>query len=71
MDNTSLLGTWIRRFLLEHLVAERNLAGDRILPRAGFDLAKPPFREGNPGAKSSVFSGTVTNPGIEKSAGKR
>ena len=26
MDNTSLLGTWIRRFLLEHLVAERNLA---------------------------------------------
>ena len=26
MDNTTLLGTWIRRFLLEHLVAERNLA---------------------------------------------
>jgi hypothetical protein len=26
VDNTSLLGTWIRRFLLEHLVAERNLA---------------------------------------------
>jgi integrase/recombinase XerD len=26
MDNAALLGTWIRRFLLEHLVAERNLA---------------------------------------------
>jgi len=26
VNNTSLLGTWIRRFLLEHLVAERNLA---------------------------------------------
>ena len=26
MDNTTLLGTWIRRFLLEHLLAERNLA---------------------------------------------
>jgi len=26
VDNTTLLGTWIRRFLLEHLVAERNLA---------------------------------------------
>jgi integrase/recombinase XerD len=26
MHNTSLLGPWIRRFLMEHLVAERNLA---------------------------------------------
>ena len=26
MKNDSLLGPWIRRFLLEHLVAERNLA---------------------------------------------
>ena len=26
MTNSILLGTWIRRFLLEHLVAERNLA---------------------------------------------
>jgi len=26
VDNATLLGTWIRRFLLEHLVAERNLA---------------------------------------------
>ena len=26
MDKTMLLGTWIRRFLLEHLIAERNLA---------------------------------------------
>src|SRR5271167_4178233 len=26
VDNAPLLGTWIRRFLLEHLVAERNLA---------------------------------------------
>jgi integrase/recombinase XerD len=26
VNNTALLGTWIRRFLLEHLVAERNLA---------------------------------------------
>lgn len=26
MTNSTLLGTWIRRFLLEHLVAERNLA---------------------------------------------
>lgn len=26
MDKATLLGTWIRRFLLEHLVAERNLA---------------------------------------------
>ena len=28
MDNAPLLGTWIRRFLLEHLVAERNLASN-------------------------------------------
>jgi site-specific recombinase XerD len=26
VDKAMLLGTWIRRFLLEHLVAERNLA---------------------------------------------
>ena len=26
MRNTSLLGPWVRRFLLEHLVSERNLA---------------------------------------------
>jgi site-specific recombinase XerD len=26
MTNTSLLGPWVRRFLLEHLVSERNLA---------------------------------------------
>ena len=26
MKNDSLLGLWIRRFLLEHLVAERNLS---------------------------------------------
>jgi integrase/recombinase XerD len=26
MSDTSLLGTWVRRFLLEHLVGERNLA---------------------------------------------
>ena len=26
VDKAILLGTWIRRFLLEHLVAERNLA---------------------------------------------
>jgi len=26
MKNTSLLGAWIRRFLLEHMVSERNLA---------------------------------------------
>src|SRR4030042_92760 len=26
MNNNSLLGTWIRRFLLEYLVSERNLA---------------------------------------------
>src|SRR5215472_13763559 len=26
MDKATLLGTWIRRFLLEHLVGERNLA---------------------------------------------
>ena len=26
MNNRTLLGPWIRRFLLEHLVAERNLA---------------------------------------------
>jgi len=26
MKNDSLLGPWIRRFLLEHLVAERNLS---------------------------------------------
>ena len=24
--NTDLLGTWVRRFLLEHIVSERNLA---------------------------------------------
>ncbi|WP_223306910.1 MULTISPECIES: hypothetical protein [Acidithiobacillus] len=26
MINSTLLGPWVRRFLLEHLVAERNLA---------------------------------------------
>lgn len=26
MSNTNLIGTWIRRFLMEHLVGERNLA---------------------------------------------
>jgi integrase/recombinase XerD len=26
MNNSSLLGPWIRRFLIEHLVGERNLA---------------------------------------------
>ena len=26
MRETTLLGPWIRRFLLEHLVSERNLA---------------------------------------------
>jgi site-specific recombinase XerD len=26
MTNTDLLGPWLRRFLLEHLVTERNLA---------------------------------------------
>jgi len=26
MRDKSLIGPWIRRFLLEHLVAERNLA---------------------------------------------
>lgn len=26
MDNETLLGPWVRRFLLEHLAAERNLA---------------------------------------------
>jgi integrase/recombinase XerD len=26
MHNNNLIGPWIRRFLLEHLVAERNLA---------------------------------------------
>ena len=26
MINRSLIGPWIRRFLLEHLIAERNLA---------------------------------------------
>jgi site-specific recombinase XerD len=26
MRNITLMGLWVRRFLLEHLVAERNLA---------------------------------------------
>jgi len=26
MTNTSKFGSWVRRFLLEHLVSERNLA---------------------------------------------
>jgi integrase/recombinase XerD len=26
MGNTSMLGTWVRRFLMEHMVSERNLA---------------------------------------------
>jgi integrase/recombinase XerD len=26
MRNRTLIGGWVRRFLLEHLVAERNLA---------------------------------------------
>ena len=26
MDDTTLLGPWVRRFLLEHLIGERNLS---------------------------------------------
>ena len=26
MRNTSMLGPWVRRFLMEHMVSERNLA---------------------------------------------
>jgi integrase/recombinase XerD len=26
MNDKTLLGSWVRRFLLEHLIAERNLA---------------------------------------------
>jgi integrase/recombinase XerD len=26
MNDTQLIGPWVRRFLLEHLVAERNLS---------------------------------------------
>ena len=29
MTNTALLGPWVRRFLLEHLVGERNLFSGR------------------------------------------
>ena len=28
MDKTAMLGPWVRRFLLEHLVGERNLAAN-------------------------------------------
>src|SRR5215831_3202900 len=51
MRNTTLIGPWIRRFLLEHLVAERNLARNTqtsyrdtmvlLLPFMGRSLSKP------------------------------
>ena len=28
MNDKQLVGPWVRRFLLEHLVAERNLSGN-------------------------------------------
>jgi site-specific recombinase XerD len=28
MDDTARLGPWVRRFLLEHLIGERNLSGN-------------------------------------------
>ena len=51
MRDTNLLGPWVRRFLLEHLVAERNLSINTqksyrdalalFLPFAGTRLKKP------------------------------
>jgi integrase/recombinase XerD len=51
MNDNSLLGPWIRRFLLEHLVGERNLAHNTqvsyrdalvlLLPFVAKDLSKP------------------------------
>lgn len=51
MNNTNLIGPWIRRFLLEHLIGERNLARNTqesyrdaltlLLPYAGKELKKP------------------------------
>ena len=51
MTDTSLLGSWVRRFLLEHLVGERNLASNTqksyrdtlrlLLPFAASRLKKP------------------------------
>jgi hypothetical protein len=41
MNNSSLLGPWIRRFLIEHLVGERNLAVNtqKKLPRHAHPVA--------------------------------
>ena len=33
MTDTTKLGPWIRQFLLEHLVAERNLARNAVMAR--------------------------------------
>jgi len=51
MNNTNLIGPWIRRFLVEHLVGERNLAGNTqksyrdnltlLLPYASKEIKKP------------------------------
>ena len=51
MNNTILLGPWIRRFLLEHLVSERNLSRNTqhsyrdtlalLIPFASAKLHKP------------------------------
>jgi site-specific recombinase XerD len=51
MRETTLLGPWVRRFLLEHLVSERNLASNTrrsyrdamclLIPFASHQLHKP------------------------------
>ena len=42
MTDTTLLGAWVRRFLLEHLAAERNLARNtRLSYRDAFSLLLP------------------------------
>ena len=41
MRKTTLLGPWVRRFLLEHLVVDRNLArSEKVAERRG---ANDPF----------------------------
>lgn len=44
MRETSALGPWIRRFLLEHLVSERNLAAN-TRPLCQYDLLHLPLTD--------------------------
>ena len=64
MPDASLLGPWVRRFLMEHLIGERNLARNTqrsyrdtlrlLLPFVARRARKPIDRLGVPAVRSRV-----------------